>query len=52
MKVFKRPRAHLRIPPHTPFSSQTLHFFTTFCLYVEIYFYTAEGPGPCHEPLV
>ena len=26
--------------------------FTTFCLYVEIHFCTAEGPGPCHRPLV
>ena len=30
------------------------HFtsFTTFCLYVEIHFYIAAGPGPCHWALV
>ena len=29
------------------------HFsdFTTFCLYVEMHFYKADGPGPCHWPL-
>lgn len=26
--------------------------FTTFHLYVEIHFYTADGPGPCHWLLV
>ena len=30
------------------------HFtcFTTFLLYMEIHFRTAEGPGPCHRLLV
>ena len=38
---------------HTLFPSNK-HFmcFTTFHLYVEIHFYTADGPGPCHWPLV
>ena len=32
---------------------QVLYFFlTTFHLFVEIHFYTAEGSGPCHWPLV
>ena len=26
--------------------------FTSFRLYVEIHVYTADGPGPCHWPLV
>ena len=30
------------------------HFtcFASFCVYVEIHFCTADGPGPCHWPLV
>ena len=34
-------------PPNKHFTR-----FTTFCLYVEIHFCTADGPGPCHRPLV
>ena len=26
--------------------------FTSFCLFVEIYFYKVDGPGPCRWPLV
>ena len=51
-KWFKPPRgqdslwAHLCVYPHINTC------FTTFPLYVEIYFYTVDGPGPCHWPLV
>ena len=40
--------AHVSI--HTYSFSPSKHFtcFTTFQLYVEIYFYTADGLGPCH----
>ena len=34
-------------PPNKHFSC-----FTTFCLYVEIHFFIADRPGPCHWPLV
>ena len=39
---------------HTYSFSPNKHFicFTTFRLYVEVHFYTADGPGPCHRPLV
>ena len=34
-------------PPNKHFTC-----FTTFHLYVEIHFFKADGPGPCHWPLV
>ena len=34
-------------PPNKHFT-----FFTTFYLFVDIYFYKAAGPWPCHWPLV
>ena len=34
-------------PPNKHFTG-----FTTFRLYVEIHFFTADGPGPCHWSLV
>ena len=30
----------------------SLHCFTTSHLYTEVHFYTADGPGSCHWPLV
>ena len=33
-------------------SNKHVTCFTTFRLYVEIHFYTADGPGPFHWPLV
>ena len=52
-------RARLSLSPPMCLSTRTLfppnkHFthFTTFHLYVEIHFYTADGPGPCHWSLV
>ena len=33
-------------------SNQHFTCFTPFHLYVEIHFYTAGRPGPCHWPLV
>ena len=35
------------LPPNKHFTS-----FTTFCLCVEIHFYTSDGPGPYHWSLV
>ena len=57
-KWFKSPRgqdslwAHPYVYPHTLFFLLINTCFTTFPLYVEIYFYTADGPGPCHWLLV
>ena len=52
-------RAWLSLSPPMCLSTRTCfppnkHFtcFTTFCLYVEIHFYRADGPGPCCWPLV
>ena len=39
-------RAYIFFPPDKHIVS-----FTTFRLYVEIHFYTADGPGPFHWPL-
>ena len=51
--------ATLSLSPPVCLSTRTLfppnkHFtcFTTFHLYVEIHFYTADGPGACHWPLI
>ena len=51
--------ATLSLSPPARLSTRTLsppnkHFtcFTTFRLYVEIHFYTVDGPGPRHRPLV
>ena len=47
----------LRLPVHLSthtilISNQHFTCFPTFHLYVEIHFYTAGRPGPCHWPLV
>ena len=45
---------HVSIHTYCTLFPPNKHFtcFTTFCLYVEIHFFIAEGPGPCHWPLV
>ena len=45
---------HVSIHTHCTLLPSNKHFscFTTFRLYDEIHFYTADGPGPFHWPLV
>ena len=53
-----RARLSVSEPTHMLFTCTLLFFpnkrftyFITFCPYVEIHFYTADGPRPCHWPL-
>ena len=45
------PPMYLHVPYFFP-PNKHLTCFTAFCIYVGIHFYTADGPGPCHWPLV
>ena len=59
IKVIQTPRRaqlseHAHVSIHTLYSFSLINTtcFTAVCLYLEIHFYTTDGPGPCHWFLV